>query len=74
MKRTFSQHDYLIVRKVFLEISHSEWFEPAEQNSLATYLLHEYQNGHDETSLKARSVLFAREWFRMRDQSGWVCD
>ena len=68
MKSAFSLHDYEIVRRVFLEISHSKWFEPGDENSLATYLLHQYEKGHDEVSLKAVSLPFAWEWFCARSE------
>ena len=67
MTTAFTPHDYGIVLNVFLAISRSTWFEPDDAEALAIYLLHRYKKGHDEASLRALSLPFATEWFRVRD-------
>jgi hypothetical protein len=52
-----------VIGNVFLKIKRAPWFEPADENALARYLIHHFSRNHDEAALEAMAEAFAREWF-----------
>jgi hypothetical protein len=65
--RTLHSDELRLIHKIYIEICRQPWFNEAEKQKLATYIVAMYQRGMvDPKKLKQLSMMAARENFARR--------
>ena len=65
--RTLRSDELRLIHRIYVEICRQPWFNVAEKQNLANYIVAMYQRGMvDPTKLKQLSMMAARENFAQR--------